>query len=67
MKNFRKSLLAILLSALIAFGSVSVISAQPHLGDEAVLLGDANLDGKVNIKDATAIQKFLAGIIKKFT
>lgn len=62
MKNFRKSLLTILLSALIAFGSVSVISAQPQLGDEAVLLGDANLDGKVNIKDATDIQKLIAKI-----
>lgn len=33
-----------------------------QLTDKGVILGDVNLDGKVNIKDATAIQKHLANI-----
>ncbi|MGN0452402.1 MAG: starch-binding protein [Ruminococcus sp.] len=31
--------------------------------DDKILLGDADLDGKVNVKDATAIQKQVANII----
>ncbi len=33
-----------------------------QLTDKGTILGDVNLDGKVNIKDATAIQKHLANI-----
>ena len=36
----------------------------PYPPNVGYRVGDANLDGKINIKDATAIQKHLAGIIK---
>lgn len=32
-------------------------------GDEAVVFGDANLDGKVNVVDVTIVQKGVAGLI----
>lgn len=31
--------------------------------DETYIIGDANADGKVNVKDATYIQKYIAGLI----
>ena len=41
-----------------------VIPTEPTPGEPNVLFfGDANLDGKVNVKDATQIQKCIAGII----
>ncbi len=39
----------------------------PGPGDEVYLRGDADCDGKVNVKDATAIQKHVADIIKLST
>ncbi len=37
--------------------------ATPDEGAEEVLYGDANSDGDVNIKDATYIQKYCAGMV----
>ena len=34
------------------------------LTEEALLVADFDLNTKINIKDATQIQKFLAGIIE---
>lgn len=42
-------------------GGTFVIKALTAKAD-GFLLGDVNLDGKININDATAIQKYLAGI-----
>ncbi len=36
---------------------------KPTTPDSIGLLGDANCDGKVNIKDATEIQKHIAGLV----
>ncbi len=36
---------------------------EPPIPGEGVLLGDADLDSKVNVKDATAIQKHAANLI----
>ena len=38
-------------------GTVEALPPRPTYS-----LGDTNLDGKVNIKDATAIQKYAAGL-----
>lgn len=38
-------------------------SSDIHVGPaEYVVLGDADLSGKVNVKDATSVQKFVAGL-----
>ena len=38
------------------------IVVKDYSSGPAGLIGDANIDGEINIKDATAIQKFVAGI-----
>ena len=37
-----------------------VVYTQRYFGPTPIAIGDANFDGKLNIKDATAIQKHLA-------
>ncbi|MBR3988325.1 MAG: hypothetical protein IKK10_03375 [Clostridia bacterium] len=41
----------------------NVVYTERYFGTAPTALGDANHDGKVNIKDATAIQKHLANLI----
>lgn len=36
-------------------------------GTAAILMGDVDIDGKLTIKDATAIQKYLAGMLEHWT
>lgn len=66
MKKLLKSLLALTIASVLALSASSVAFAQPansvdYIARESELLfGDANLDGIVNIKDATDIQKLVA-------
>lgn len=72
MKRTLKYLLAFALVAVLALGSVSLVSAQettaiidptqPVASESSAIFGDANMDGKVNVKDATDIQKVVAKI-----
>lgn len=57
-----KKLIALFLTlaTLISAFSVGVVA----LSQNVLILGDANLDSKVNIKDATSIQKFAAKIFE---
>lgn len=55
MKRYITMLIAVLLIA----GSVSALSAFA----EAYSVGDANRDGTVNVKDATAIQRYAASLL----
>lgn len=45
-------------------GTLVIKAVTTGSGAEVTTLGDVNLDGKVNITDATAIQKYLAGSIE---
>jgi len=45
------------------FTTMDESSPDESTYDEALPWGDANCDGKVNVKDATAIQKHVAGLI----
>ena len=53
-----KKIIAVCLAAAITFGAVSTISASARM----VKAGDADLNGKVNIVDATCIQMNIAGL-----
>ena len=65
-----KSSTALLLSALIVSSNIATLTASAQSADESgmipaeevniPLLGDANGDGKINISDATAIQRHVA-------
>ena len=57
-----KKLTALLLTlaTLLSVFSVGAFAVYQN----ALILGDANLDSKVNIKDATVIQKFVAKILE---
>ena len=65
-----KSSTALLLSALIVSSNIATLTASAQSADESgmipaeevniPLLGDANGDGKINIIDATAIQRHVA-------
>ena len=54
-----KKYISILMVLLVLTGCFSVLPAMA----EGFRTGDANLDGKVNIKDATHIQRYVASII----
>lgn len=45
-------------------GTLVIKAVTTGNGAEVTLLGDVNLDGKVNISDATEIQKYLAGSVE---
>ena len=45
-------------------GTLVIKAVTTGNGAEVTLLGDVNLDGNVNITDATAIQKYLAGSVE---
>ena len=53
------------LALLIAVFSAMVVFAAPEQKSDYVI-GDVDLDGEVTIKDATLIQKVIAGITEKF-
>ena len=53
-----KKAIAVCLAAAMIFGTVSMISA----GAKTVKAGDADLNGKVNVVDATIIQMNVAGL-----
>ena len=55
-----KRFLSILIAVIMAFSVVPVVSAE----EGRVLLGDVNLDGKVNIRDVTLLQKYVANIVE---
>ncbi len=57
MKKF-KSLVALVLAVILCFGTLLCAAAD----SKAIYLGDADLNGTVNVKDATIIQKFVAGM-----
>ena len=65
MKQHKKQL-SILLSILLILSAViptlSAGAAEDTTGASALILGDADLDGEVTIFDATAIQRWLAGL-----
>ena len=54
-----KKYISILIAVLVLAGCISVLPALA----ESFRVGDANQDGKVNIKDATHIQRYVASII----
>lgn len=54
----KKSIIALI--ALIIVSSAVLVGAVAQSGDVPLILGDVNLDLKVNIKDATVLQKYLA-------
>ena len=56
-----KKLIAIFLTLATLLSVVS--SGAFALSQNVLIMGDANLDAKVNIKDATYIQKFVAKIL----
>ncbi len=60
MKLF-KSLIALILIVTMCFSIALVASASEN--EPILILGDADRDSKVNIKDATAIQKHVAGLV----
>ncbi|MGN1129884.1 MAG: dockerin type I repeat-containing protein [Ruminococcus sp.] len=64
--KFVKKIVALLsvLALLIATFSAMAVFAAPEQGSDLVI-GDADLDGEVTIKDVTCIQKVLAGINEK--
>ena len=45
-------------------GTLVIKAVTKGSGAKVTTLGDVTLDGKVNISDATAIQKYLAGSIE---
>lgn len=55
-----KRFLSILIAVIMAFSVVPVVSAE----EGRALLGDVNLDGKVNIRDVTLLQKYVANIVE---
>lgn len=55
-----KKYIAILIAVFVIVGSISVFSALAETFDA----GDANMDGKVNIRDATYIQRYVASMIE---
>lgn len=55
-----KRFIAVIISALLLIGSVSALSALA----DGFYIGDANLDGAVNIKDATHIQRYAAQLVE---
>ncbi len=57
MKKF-KSFTALFLSLLICVGAMLCVTAESTV----LYLGDADMNGSVNVKDATTIQKFVAGM-----
>ena len=59
MRRF-KSLLAFVLATILCFGTFVTAFADNSV---VLYLGDANIDGNVNVKDATYIQKFVADMI----
>ena len=61
MKKITKKALALFLLVLIM---VSAVTFNASASDSNRLLGDGNQDSTVNIKDATAVQKHLADILK---
>lgn len=56
-----KKLISLILISAMAFSAISVM---PSVSAEEgkVLLGDVNLDGKVNIRDVTLVQKYVANL-----
>ncbi len=57
MKKF-KSFIALALTVILCVGTFLCVSADSTI----LYLGDADLSGDVNVKDATAVQKFVAGM-----
>lgn len=57
-------LIFVLVAVVISISNITVNATVQTESKATYLLGDVNLDQKVNIKDATAIQKYLAAIIK---
>ena len=53
---YMKKIIALVLAALVALCGLTVFSSAA----EGFAYGDANRDGKINIKDATYIQRFVA-------
>ena len=54
-----KKILAVILTVIIAFSSITMVSAT----SDARLIGDVNNDGAVSIEDATIVQKYLANMV----
>ena len=63
MKPMKRTVAA--LALLIAVFSAMVVFAAPEQGIDLVT-GDVDLDGEVTIKDATFVQKVIAGLTEKF-
>ncbi len=57
-----KKIIAMLCVALLAMSIFTITGFSADSNESLILLGDSDLDERVNIKDATAIQKHLAGI-----
>ncbi len=53
-----KKLLSLILAAIISIGSITLVAAET-----TKTIGDVDNDNKISVKDATIIQKFIAGII----
>jgi len=67
MKNFIR-ILCVLMVMLIALStlvfSASAAEFRDYYEEPQLLWGDADLDGKVNVKDATTLQKYIAKLIE---
>ena len=59
-KTIGQKICAVVLSAAILTSALSVLSASAA-EETPLILGNANLDGKVSVVDVTDIQKYLAG------
>lgn len=64
MKKCLKNLLSIALVLLMLFSTVSVAVVGAATEDESYIMGDVNLDGNINIRDATYLQLALVKIIE---
>lgn len=58
-----KRFVSIFCVLILLIGTLFTATLTASADTEVLLLGDANGDGKVNVKDATTIQKFVAGLI----
>lgn len=57
------ALIAVVLVLTVVLSAFCTFSVFATNGETAYIKGDANLDQKVNIKDTTAIQKYLAKLL----
>ena len=59
LKTMKKALsLVLVLTMLMSMACISGLSASAATGDQ-LILGDVNRDGQIDVRDATAVQRFI--------